>query len=332
MVLRHHGFDCPNLYAAFLAVATALVKDGGQLVAITPRSFTNGLYFTKFRKELMSRAAFRRAILFDRRDRLFRSSSVLQETIIFSLKMSTPADSDSVRVETRSDHLSEPHQLHDVLHDNIVSPQDSQIFINLPASPAETHVSNQVAALPADLTSLCLSVSTGPIVDFRSREDLTEAGVPGSVPLIYPANIKTTGVEWPVATTKPQGFAVSNTNRRMLFPNGPYVLTKRFTAKEQRRRVVAGVHLPVKGYDYIAFENHVNVVHRDRKPINQSEAVQLAEFLNSELVDTYFRMFSGSTQVNASDLRRMRFPQLEDTDSIHGTHIQRRLSFTDTTD
>ena len=332
MVLRRHGFDCPNLYAAFLAVATALVKDGGQLVAITPRSFTNGLYFTKFRKELMSRAAFRRAILFDRRDRLFRSSSVLQETIIFSLKMSTPADSDLVRVETRSDHLSEPHQLHDVRHDNIVSPQDSQIFINLPASPAETHVSNQVAALPADLTSLCLRVSTGPIVDFRSREDLTEAGVPGSVPLIYPANIKTTGVEWPVATAKPQGFAVSNTNRRMLFPNGPYVLTKRFTSKEQRRRVVAGVYLPVKGYDYIAFENHVNVVHRDRKPINQSEAEQLAEFLNSELVDTYFRMFSGSTQVNASDLRRMRFPQLEDTDSTDGTHTQRRLSFTDATD
>lgn len=332
MVLRRHGFDCPNLYAAFLAVATALLQDDGQLVAITPRSFTNGLYFTNFRKALMSRAAFRRAILFDRRDQLFRSSSVLQETIIFSLKMSTPTDSDIVRVETRSDHLTEPHQLHDVPHDNIVSPVDSQMFINLPASPAETHVSSQVAALPADLTSLCLSVSTGPIVDFRSREDLTEAGTPGSVPLIYPANIKTTGVEWPVATSKPQGFAVTASNGRMLFPNGPYVLTKRFTAKEQRRRVVAGVCLPIKGYDYIAFENHVNVVHRNREPINRSEAVQLAEFLNSELVDTYFRMFSGSTQVNASDLRRMRFPQLEDTDSTHDTHTQRRLSFTDTTD
>ena len=276
--------------------------------------------------------AFRRAILFDRRDRLFRSSSVLQETIIFSLKMTTATDSASVQVETRSDHLSKPHQLHDVLHDHIVSPEDSQMFINLPASPAETHVSSQVAALPADLTSLCLSVSTGPVVDFRSREYLTEAGVSGSVPLIYPANIKTTGVEWPVATAKPQGFAVADTNRRMLFPNGPYVLTKRFTSKEQRRRVVAGVYLPVEGYDHVAFENHVNVVHRNREPINESEAVQLAEFLNSELVDTYFRMFSGSTQVNASDLRRMRFPQLDDTDSSHGTHTQGRLSFADTTD
>ncbi|MCY4494911.1 MAG: Eco57I restriction-modification methylase domain-containing protein, partial [Acidimicrobiaceae bacterium] len=273
MVLRRHGFDCPNLYAAFLAVATDLLRDGGQLVAITPRSFANGLYFTNFRKVLMKRAAFRRAILFDRRDRLFRSSSVLQETIIFSLTMSAAADSDSVRVETRSDHLTEPHQLHDVLHGHIVSPEDSQMFINLPANPAETQISSQVAALPADLTSLCLSVSTGPVVDFRSREYLTKAGVSGTVPLIYPANIKTTGVEWPVATAKPQGFAVAGTNRRMLFPNGPYVLTKRFTSKEQRRRVVAGVYLPVEGYDHVAFENHVNVVHRNRAPIKQSEAV-----------------------------------------------------------
>ncbi|MCQ3808906.1 MAG: restriction endonuclease, partial [Acidimicrobiia bacterium] len=106
----------------------------------------------------------------------------------------------------------------------------------------------------------------------------------------------------------------------------------RFTSKEQRRRVVAGVYLPVEGYDHVAFENHVNVVHRNRAPIKQSEAVQLAEFLNSELVDTYFRMFSGSTQVNASDLRRMRFPHLETPDSTHRTHTQGRLSFAGTAD
>ena len=332
MVLRRHGIDCPNLYAAFLGVAAALLENDGQLVAITPRSFTNGLYFTNFRKQLMSRVAFRRVILFDRRNRLFRASSVLQETIIFSLQISSPLSSDLVRVETRSDHLAEPHQVHDVAHDDIVSPHDSQKVINLPASPAETQVSSQVASLPADLTSLCLGVSTGPVVDFRSREALTSAGAPGSVPLIYPANIKATGVEWPVATAKPQGFTVTGANRRLLFPNGPYVLIKRFTAKEERRRVVAGVYLPIESYDYVAFENHVNVVHRNRTPINESEAVQLAEFLNSELVDTYFRMFSGSTQVNASDLRRMRFPNLEDTDSTYGTHAQRRLSFTETTD
>lgn len=325
MILRRHGIDCPNLYAAFLGVASTLLRDGGQLIAITPRSFTNGLYFTNFRKELMSRAAFRRVILFDHRNRLFRSSSVLQETIIFSMRMGRATNTETVRVETCADHLTDPHQLHDVPHADIVFPADCQKFINLPASPEETRVSSAVAELPADLSSLRLDISTGPVVDFRCRGALTSAGTSGSVPLIYPANIKVTGVQWPVETTKPQGFAASATTRRMLFPNGPYVVIKRFSAKEERRRVVAGTYLPVEGYDYVAFENHVNVVHRNRGPINESEPVQLTAFLNSRLVDTYFRMFSGSTQVNASDLRRMRFPRLLQTDTAYRSHTQMEL-------
>lgn len=310
LVRRRHGVDCPNLYAAFLAVASALLRDGGQLVAITPRSFANGQYFTNFRHGLTDAASFRRVILFDRRDRVFRSSSVLQETVIFSMRKSAAAPGGLVRVETRSDHLSDPHEVHDVPHDNIVSPHDTQRFINLPGSPDVMRAAGQVASLPADLQSLGLAVSTGPVVDFRNRQFLTTAHAEGSVPLIYPANVKPTGVEWPLVARKPQGFKAAPQTLRWLFPNGHYVLVKRFTAKEEKRRVVACVYDPVDGYDSVAFENHVNVIHRDHAPLHRSEAAGLADFLNSDLVDTYFRMFSGSTQVNATDLRRLRFPDI----------------------
>ena len=312
MVRRHHGVDCPNLYAAFLAVAVALLRDGGRLVAITPRSFANGLYFTGFRRQLTEAASFRRVILFDRRDRVFGSSSVLQETVIFSMLKTAPGAGDLVRVETWSDHLSGPHEVHDVPHDDVVSTNDPHRFINLPGRPDVMRAAERVAALPADLQSLGLTVSTGPVVDFRCRDFLTAAHAEGSVPLIYPANIRQAGVEWPLNVRKPQGFMVAPQRQRWLFPNGHYVLTKRFTAKEERRRVVAGVYAPVDGYDLVAFENHVNVVHRDRGPLERSEAEALADFLNSELVDTYFRMFSGSTQVNATDLRRLRVPAVCD--------------------
>ena len=313
MVRRYHGVDCPNLYAAFLAVAVALLRDGGQLVAITPRSFANGLYFTGFRREFTEAASFRRVILFDRRDRVFSSSSVLQETVIFSALKSAPSEGDLVRVETWSDHLSGPHEAHDVPHDDVMSSNDPHRFINLPGRPDVMRAAERVAALPADLQSLGLTVSTGPVVDFRCRDHLTAAHAEDSVPLIYPANVKQTGVEWPLSARKPQGFRVAPQTRRWLFPNGHYVLVKRFTAKEERRRVVACVYAPVDGYDLVAFENHVNVVHRDRGPLERPEAEALASFLNSELVDTYFRMFSGSTQVNATDLRRLRVPAVCDS-------------------
>jgi adenine-specific DNA-methyltransferase len=312
MVRRHHGVDCPNLYAAFLSVAVALLRHGGQLVAITPRSFANGLYFTDFRCQLTEAASFSRVILFDRRDRVFSSSSVLQETVIFSMLKTAPGAGDLVRVETWSDHLSGPHEVHEVPHGDVVLAGDSHRFINLPGRPGVMRAAEQVAALPADLQSLGLAVSTGPVVDFRCRDSLTAAHTEGSVPLIYPANIKQAGVEWPLNVRKPQGFKVAPQTLRWLFPNGHYVLVKRFTAKEERRRVVACVYAPVDGYDLVAFENHVNVIHRDRGPLKRSEAVELADFLNSDLVDIYFRMFSGSTQVNATDLRRLRVPAVCD--------------------
>ena len=191
-----------------------------------------------------------------------------------------------------------------------VLPHDPHRFINLPGRPDVMRVAEQIATLPADLQSLGLTVSTGPVVDFRCREFLTAAHAEGSVPLIYPANIKPAGVEWPLEVRKPQGFTVAPQTLRWLFPNGHYVLIKRFTAKEEKRRVVACVYDPVNGYDFVAFENHVNVIHRDHAPLHRSEAVDLANFLNSDLIATYFRMFSGSTQVNATDLRRLRFPEV----------------------
>jgi adenine-specific DNA-methyltransferase len=39
-------------------------------------------------------------------------------------------------------------------------------------------------------------------------------------------------------------------------------------------------------------------------------------YLNSQEVDDYFRVFSGHTQVNATDLRRLRYPTIEQLKSM----------------
>jgi adenine-specific DNA-methyltransferase len=87
------------------------------------------------------------------------------------------------------------------------------------------------------------------------------------------------------------------------------VLVKRFTAKEEPRRIVAAVYDPerVPG-DRVAFENHLNYYHLRGRGLPAAVARGLTAFLNSTLVDTYFRQFSGHTQVNATDLRSLRYP------------------------
>jgi len=51
-------------YALFMAAAAEQLKDGGELVAITPRSFSNGLYFRHFRMWFFKRMQLTRAHLF----------------------------------------------------------------------------------------------------------------------------------------------------------------------------------------------------------------------------------------------------------------------------
>lgn len=61
----------------------------------------------------------------------------------------------------------------------------------------------------------------------------------------------------------------------------------------------------------VAFENHLNVFHIRGEGLDQHLAQGIANWLNSDVIDRFFRTFSGHTQVNATDLKTLRFPTLE---------------------
>jgi adenine-specific DNA-methyltransferase len=101
-----------------------------------------------------------------------------------------------------------------------------------------------------------------------------------------------------------------------------YVLTKRFTSKEERRRVVACIYDPSRVQaEHVGFENHLNYIHASGRGIDMALAKGLWAFLNSTPLDLYFRQFNGHTQVNATDLRNVRFPSAEQLRRI-GRHIR----------
>jgi adenine-specific DNA-methyltransferase len=84
---------------------------------------------------------------------------------------------------------------------------------------------------------------------------------------------------------------------------------KRFTAKEERRRLTACVYDPSRiSAHFLGFENHLNYFHHQGHGLELNLAIGLAAYLNSTIADRYFRRFSGHTQVNATDLRRLYYP------------------------
>ncbi len=163
--------------------------------------------------------------------------------------------------------------------------------------------------MPATVGSLGVTVSTGRVVDFRSKEFLRADPEAETVPLIYPTHLVEAGVSWPKATKKPNALVRCLETESLLLPAGCNVLVKRFSAQEERRRVVASLvragDLPGDAW---AFENHLNVIHSANHGIDEQLAIGLTVWLNSTPVDIAFRQFSGHTQVNATDLRIMRYP------------------------
>jgi adenine-specific DNA-methyltransferase len=84
---------------------------------------------------------------------------------------------------------------------------------------------------------------------------------------------------------------------------------RRFSAKEEPRRLIAAVlRAGVLPGPSLGLENHLNFIHRPGGCLNDEEAFGLAVLLNSWLVDAYFRLSNGNTQVSATELRALPLP------------------------
>ncbi len=316
-LLENAGVRVPNLYAAFVALGSMLLRWGGQLVAITPRSFCNGPYFSSFRRYLLKALKLRRMHVFEARDRAFRDSDVLQENVIFSGLKSTDAPK-AVRITSSpgpEDGVLEERQ---VAYEQVVNSEDPKAFIHLVVDGLGERITHCLSKLRANLPELGLGVSTGRVVEFRSKEHICRKPEQGAAPLIYPCHFDTGSVKWPEEDgSKPNALAVNAETADLLVPEGVYVLVKRFTAKEERRRIVAVVYDPCKAAPGpVGFENHLNFYHIEGHGMPTALAWGLTAYLNSTLVDQYFRLFSGHTQVNATDLRRLPYPTENELNSL----------------
>ncbi|WP_280414950.1 Eco57I restriction-modification methylase domain-containing protein [Nocardia carnea] len=300
--------ETSNLYSAFLALGVHALRPGGQLVAITPRSFTNGLYFRPFRKYFLNRMSLDHIHIFEARNKVFADTEVLQENVIFSATRTDLTERHPVLVSTSISHSTEVHS-RTVDYESIVHPNDAELFIHISADESDAQMISIHADFPSTLADIA-QVSTGRVVDFRSKDHLRPDPVDGAVPLIYPLHMADGAIRWPVDGAKKNNAIMLNEETlKQTFPSGHYVVVKRLSSKEERRRVVAALFdADDIACERIGFENHVNVFHANGRGLDKVLARGLCLWLNSTLLDRLLRRFSGHTQVNATDLRSLRYP------------------------
>jgi adenine-specific DNA-methyltransferase len=299
----------PNIYALFMASCASLLRPGGGFCFITPRSWTNGAYFRALRKHLLDRMAVDGLHLFDSREAHFQADAVLQEALIVWATAGRPQGAIAA---------SSSHGLGDLqaarptrwqaLHVLGPAPQHT---VSIPDRSAEPGL----ADMPLRLHDLGLKVVTGPVVGFRAAKHLRSQATPGTVPMLWMPHVRSMQIDWPRAH-RAEHIDANDASAWMLLPNQPMVLIRRFSPKEDARRVTAAPYLGGLPGQQIGLENHLNVI----RPVAGSlsrEAVQgLAAYLNSLPVDRYLRRLLGSTQVNAIELRHLPVPELQTLEAI----------------
>jgi adenine-specific DNA-methyltransferase len=311
----------PNIYALFMAACVPLVKPTGSFVYITPRSFTSGHYFKAFRRFFFASLQPVRVHLFESRKDIFSNQSVLQENVIIQATRNKFTDRVVVSHSTNSDNLNRPAE-NSVPLQYALHPNGNDTILRLPLDEFDDLIIEIVDSWADRLASYGLEISTGPVVPFRAKRYLfTEADADSQflAPLLWMCNVHPMRVTWPSSGLKGRDSAhqfilndAQTQTKHLLVPNKTIILLRRFSAKEEKRRLVAAPMLCGQlNFEFLGIENHLNYIYRPRGVLSPDEARGLAALLNSFLIDRYFRICNGNTQVGATELRTIPLPPIE---------------------
>lgn len=301
-------YGAPNMYFIFASMGLFNLKEDGEMVYIIPRSWTSGAYFKRFREYFLTEGKIEHIHLFVSRNKVFDKEDVLQETIIVKVKKTCVVPKEVTITSSKSNYdfgnltsLIVPYSL-------VVSGADYYVY--LVTDKKEVEVLERLHRFDKTLPDIGVKMKTGLTVDFRNRDILRDEEEEGAIPLFYSQHIKQGKVQFPIQ--KEHEYVVTD-QRGLMQDNKNYLFVKRFTAKEEPRRLQCGVYLAkdFPQYRKISTQNKINFIDGLLTEMSECLVYGLYVLFNSTLYDEYYRILNGSTQVNSTEINAMPIPDLE---------------------
>lgn len=300
-------YGAPNLYFLFATMSSFNLRENGEMVYIIPRSWTSGAYFKRFRQKFFRDNVLEHVHLFVSRDKVFEKESVLQETIIIKARKTDIKPKNICITTTKSNADFSRKTTFNVPYATVVGNKESYVY--LVTNKEEACLLSRLNKWNDTLPNIGLKMKTGLTVDFRNKEELRSSADKLTVPIFYAQHIQNGKVVFPIGKaceyilTRQKGLLQDNCN---------YLFVKRFTAKEEHRRLQCGVYLADKypNFDRISTQNKINFI-SGLQGLSECVVYGLYVLFNSTFYDCYYRILNGSTQVNSTEINTMPVPPIK---------------------
>lgn len=298
----------PNVYFMFIIVGIKLLKKSGQLVFISPRSYCSGAYFALFREFFLTEIKPYQFHLFESRREVLYGEKIQQELLITNA-FKHDENFPYIKINKTSKDKADKESNIKIPSESVLNGKEKQYLISLPTNKTEYAVLKIFEQWTNRLDKNDIKISTGQVVKFRNKEYLQPYSFVDSYPLFHTRHIKNGQIIFPIQKEE-QGLRKSSTKESLILASNNYILLKRISSKEQKKRIECAPYLG-RRYDFqnICLEDHLNYIYKKKGNLQEEEVIGLTAFLNSYLVDIYFRINNGNTQVNAYDIQNMPIPE-----------------------
>lgn len=157
-----------------------------------------------------------------------------------------------------------------------------------------------------------IHAKVGAVVPFRAKKLVVKESDNLKYPLLWMENLEidSFSIKWPIENRKEQYILDDKESNKRLVPIENYVMIRRFSSKEQNKRIICSVLLKdnFPSIDKIGIENHILFLSGLNKNLEKNLAYGIVGYLSMKIFDVYFRTLNGNTQVNKYELINFPFP------------------------
>lgn len=299
-----------DLAFLFTEAAAARLAEGGQMAALLPREFADGVRASVTRCRLLSFAPLIFMALYTQ-----KSGRPYPRMLCSFRRGETPDE-----VEIRAVSNGAVRDLPPIPYSMAVSTDECKVL--LAKKTSDFALIRAMNALPCHLSDFDLAVRTGLTIETRYPECMRDSRADGAIPLLHPAGLYDGQMHFPPKGRKkpyivPRIPSLKQPNRTML-------LVKRVPPRAQGRHLVVGVYfsglLPKDAY--ISTANKLNIIEAKRGEMDFTFALGLSAVLSSSYYERYCALTFSALRVNAAALSSLPLPGKETIMAIG-----RRLSF-----